>query len=195
MRLPGRCHSASGVRDIYKQAYNIASLVKSSPDMANRMPRQNTDFLFVLFETQRMLRLYADKLAIRRGNGITRAQWAVLARLERAEGLKQSELADLMEMQPITLTRLVDRLCDAGLIERRPDANDRRVNRLYLLPSAHPLLEKLAELKAEITQVALAHLGDDGAGRLLDELETIKNNVRDALQDVAEDKAKARRYG
>jgi MarR family transcriptional regulator for hemolysin len=58
------------------------------------MPRLNSDFLFALFETQRMLRLYADKLAAR--YGITRAQWAVLAKLERTEGLKQSELAELM---------------------------------------------------------------------------------------------------
>lgn len=83
------------------------------------MPKGNTDFLFVLFETQRMLRLYADKLAVR--HGITRAQWAVLAKLERTEGLKQSELAEMMEMQPITLTRLIDKLCDNGWIERRGD--------------------------------------------------------------------------
>ena len=98
------------------------------------MPRTNADFLFALFETQRMLRLYADKLAVR--HGITRAQWAVLAKLERTEGLKQSELADMMEMQPITLTRLIDRLCNNDLIERREDPKDRRANRLYLRPAA-----------------------------------------------------------
>ena len=157
------------------------------------MPRHNSDFLFALFEMQRTLRLYADKLALR--YGITRAQWAVLARLERTEGQKQSELADLMEMQPITLTRLVDRLCDNGLIERRPDATDRRVNRLYLLPAAHPLLVKLAALRADITEVALGHLTADEADRLVGEFDTIKNNVRDALQDVADEKAKAQRYG
>ena len=63
------------------------------------MPDTNKDFLFALFETQRMLRLYADKQATQ--FGITRAQWAVLAKLERTEGLKQSELAEMMEMQPI----------------------------------------------------------------------------------------------
>ena len=102
------------------------------------MPRTNTDFLFALFETQRMLRLYADKLAVR--HGITRAQWAVLAKLERTEGLKQSELADMMEIQPISLTRLIDRLCSNDLIERREDPKDRRVNRLYLRPAARPML-------------------------------------------------------
>jgi len=157
------------------------------------MKRKNPDFLFALFETQRMLRLYADKLASR--YGITRAQWAVLAKLDRTEGLKQSELAELMEMQPISLTRLIDRLCDNGLLERRDDPQDRRANRLYLLPAARPLLVKLAELRADITEVALGHLSAAGADDLVTQLETIKNNVRDALQDVADHKAKAQNYG
>lgn len=157
------------------------------------MPQANRDFIFALFETQRMLRLYADKLAAR--HGITRAQWAVLAKLERYEGLKQTELADLMEMQPITLTRLIDRLCEHGLIERRADAHDRRVNRLHLLPAARPLLEQLAELRAEITATALAHMDEGKADALVAELTLIKDNVRDALAAVAECKPKVQRYG
>ncbi|EGP09540.1 transcriptional regulator, MarR family [Bradyrhizobiaceae bacterium SG-6C] len=157
------------------------------------MPRTNADFLFALFETQRMLRLYADKLAAR--YGITRAQWAVLAKLERTEGLKQSELADMMEMQPITLTRLIDRLCSNDLIERREDPKDRRVNRLYLRPAARPMLEQLAKLRAEITQTALNHLTGPEADALTGQLEFIKNNVRDALQAVSEAKLKEPRYG
>ena len=157
------------------------------------MPRTNADFLFALFETQRMLRLYADKLAVR--HGITRAQWAVLAKLERTEGLKQSELADMMEMQPITLTRLIDRLCSNDLIERREDPKDRRVNRLYLRPAARPMLAQLAKLRAEITQTALSHLTASEADALTGQLEFIKNNVRDALQTVSDAKLKEQRYG
>ncbi|MGO4712082.1 MarR family winged helix-turn-helix transcriptional regulator [Bradyrhizobium sp. 2TAF24] len=155
------------------------------------MPKSNPDFLFALFETQRMLRLYADKLATR--FGITRAQWAVLAKLARTEGLKQSELADLMEMQPITLTRLIDRLCDNDLIERRADASDRRVNRLYLRPAARPLLDKLAELRAEITETALGRMTAAEAEGLVTQLELIKDNVRDALSSVPN--SKVQRYG
>jgi len=157
------------------------------------MPKSNPDFLFALFETQRMLRQYADKLATR--FGITRAQWAVLAKLARTEGLKQSELADLMEMQPITLTRLIDRLCDNDLIERRADASDRRVNRLYLRPAARPLLDKLAELRAEITETALGRMTTAEAEGLVTQLELIKDNVRDALQNVGDAKTKVQRYG
>src|SRR3989337_896906 len=119
------------------------------------MPHGSVDmnFLFTLGEVQRMMRAYADKQAAR--YGITRAQWAVLAKVERTEGLKQSELAEQMEMQPITLTRLIDKLCEAGWIERRSDASDRRVNRLYLKKAARPLLGKLGGLRSELTATAL----------------------------------------
>lgn len=156
------------------------------------MPKSPTDFLFMLFETQRLLRLLAEKQAA--PYGITKAQWGVLAKLERTEGLKQSELAELLDVQPITLTRLIDRLCENDLIERREDAKDRRVNRLYLRPAARPLLEKLGELRADITEAALSHLNDEQANDLVRQLEVIKNNVRDALQS-ADNKPKDQRYG
>ena len=127
------------------------------------------NFLFTLGEVQRMVRAYADKQAAR--YGITRAQWAVLAKVERTEGLKQSELAEQMEMQPITLTRLIDKLCDNGWIERRGDENDRRVNRLYLRKAARPLLGKLAGLRSELTATALEGINPADAHRLLAQLE------------------------
>ena len=83
---------------------------------------QNREILFTISDVGRLLRTYADQKA--RHFGQTRAQWAVLLRLERREGLKQSDLAEDLDIQPITLTRLVDRLCDNGLIERRADPND-----------------------------------------------------------------------
>src|SRR5258708_291560 len=122
---------------------------------ATRMARGPVDmnFLFTLGELQRLGRGHADKQAAR--YGITGAQWAVLAKVERSEGMKQSELAELMEMQPITLTRLIDKLCDNGWIERRGDDSDRRVNRLYLRKAARPLLGKLSGLRSELTATAL----------------------------------------
>lgn len=156
------------------------------------MPKSNTDFLFMLFETQRLLRLLAEKQAA--PYGITKAQWGVLAKLERTEGLKQSELAEMLEVQPITLTRLIDRLCENNLIERREDAKDRRVNRLYLRPAARPLLEKLGELRSGITEIALNNFNTEEANDLVRQLEAIKNNVRDALQS-ADSKSKDQRYG
>src|SRR5713101_7544152 len=150
-----------------------------------RMPRGSVDmnFMFKLGELARLVLAYADKQAAR--YGITRAQWAVLAKVERTEGLKQSELAELMEMQPITLTRLIDRLCDHGWIERRGDDTDRRVNRLYLRKAARPLLGKLAGLRSELTATALEGINPADAHRLLGQLEAIKENVCSAIQNPA----------
>src|SRR6185312_818366 len=141
------------------------------------------NFLFALGEVQRLMRAYADKEAAR--YGITRAQWAVLAKLERSEGMKQTELAEQLEMQPITLTRLIDKLCDNGWIERRGDDTDRRVNRLYLRKAARPLLSKLAELRSELTATALDGINPADAQRLLTQLEQIKENVRNAIQNMS----------
>jgi MarR family transcriptional regulator for hemolysin len=75
---------------------------------------KNREFAFILNDVARLLRTYADYKA---GQfGMTRAQWAVLVRLDRAEGLSQSELAEMLDLQPITLTRLLDKLADSGLI-------------------------------------------------------------------------------
>jgi len=141
-----------------------------------------------------MLRTYADHKA---GQfGITRAQWTVLARLDRFEGLKQSELAEMLDLQPITLTRLLDRLCASGLIERRPDPNDRRANRLYLTAAARPLLERLGELGEELTATALAGVDRAAVERMVAELATVKENLRQAnAQRTVTAPAGERRYG
>jgi MarR family transcriptional regulator, transcriptional regulator for hemolysin len=159
------------------------------------MPSGSVDmnFLFTLGELQRLMRAYADKAGSR--YGITRAQWAVLAKVERSEGMKQTELAEQMEMQPITLTRLIDKLCDNDWIERRGDDNDRRVNRLYLTKAAKPLLAKLAGLKSELTATALDGIPPADAQRLMTQLEDIKENVRNALLSLGEEQRKEQRYG
>jgi DNA-binding MarR family transcriptional regulator len=101
-----------------------------------------------------------------------------------------------MEMQPITLTRLIDRLCDNGWIERRGDETDRRVNRLYLRKAARPLLGKLSGLRSELTATALGGITPADSHRLLTQLEAIKENVRHAIQHPAgEPPKKEQRYG
>ena len=155
-------------------------------------PDTGTDFLSALFETQRMLRQLADKKA--RHLGMTRAQWAVLAKVERNEGQKQTDLADAMEMAPISLTRLIDKLCDSGLIERRNDDTDRRIKRLYLTEAARPLMAKLGVLRGDLMQVAFAGLSEADVHQLVDHLETIKDNIRAAL-NPAVTKTKEQVYG
>ena len=145
------------------------------------MPAQpsNREIGFTIMDVARLLKTYADQRA--RQFGISRAQWAVLVRIDRSEGLKQSELAELLDLQPISLTRLLDRLADNGLIERRADPNDRRANRLYLKPAAKPLLGRLSELSADMMETVLEGLDAKSVDRMLKELVMLKNNLRRAI--------------
>lgn len=144
------------------------------------LPRSlNREFAFTINDVARMLKTYADDKA--RQFGITRAQWVVLARLDRFEGLKQSELADMMDLQPISLTRLLDRLCDSGLIERRSDPTDRRAKRLFLTDAARPLLERLAALGEEMMATALKGVDRASVEQLVTQLATAKENLRQAI--------------
>lgn len=164
-----------------------------------RIRSPNRELAFTIHDVARMFRTYADQ-EVRR-LGMTRAQWAVLARLERNEGLKQFELAEMLDLQPITLTRLVDRLCDSGLIERRADPEDRRVKRLFLTAAAKPLMDRLDALGREVTGQVLSGIGPDQVQTMLNDLGAVKENLRRLLQDKtnADDKSdlkeKITRYG
>jgi MarR family transcriptional regulator, transcriptional regulator for hemolysin len=154
----------------------------------------NREFAFVINDVARMLRTYADHKAAQ--FGITRAQWVVLARLDRSEGLKQSELAEILDLQPISLTRLLDKLCDGGLIERRADPIDRRAKRLFLTPAARPLLDKLGNLGEELMATALSGVGRESVQHMVDELGVVKENLRQAIQHrTASDAQGEQRYG
>ncbi|HET7191208.1 MAG TPA: MarR family transcriptional regulator [Pseudolabrys sp.] len=141
------------------------------------------EFAFTIMDVARLLKTYADQRA--RQFGISRAQWAVLIRIDRNEGLKQSELADMLDLQPITLTRLLDRLADNGLIERRADPNDRRANRLYLKPAAKPLLDRLTVLGGDMMETVLDGLTSASIERMLKELAAVKDNLRTAIANNA----------
>jgi MarR family transcriptional regulator for hemolysin len=159
------------------------------------LPRSlNREFAFTVSDVGRMLRTYADHKASQLG--ITRAQWVVLARLDRFEGLKQSELAEMLDLQPISLTRLLDRLCGSGLIERRPDPNDRRAKRLFLTPAARPMLERLGDLGETMMETALAGVGRETVELMVAQLAIVKENLRQAIQQrTAATAAGEQRYG
>jgi MarR family transcriptional regulator for hemolysin len=145
------------------------------------LPRSlHREFAFSLNDVARMLKTYADFKASQ--FGITRAQWVVLVRLDRFEGIKQSELAEMLDLQPITLTRLLDRLCDSELIERRADPNDRRAKRLYLTPAARPMLERLGDLGDELMGTALAGVQREAIEKMVAQLAIVKENLRQAIQ-------------
>lgn len=137
------------------------------------------EIAFTLKDVARMMGTYADQQG--RVLGISRAQWTVLVRLERNEGLNQSELAEMLDLQPISLTRLLDRLAENGLIERRADPNDRRANRLYLKPAARPLLEKIGKLGETVMETVLDGLDLGAREQLLRDLRVMKDNLRSAI--------------
>jgi MarR family transcriptional regulator, transcriptional regulator for hemolysin len=112
---------------------------------------------FEISETAHALRKAFDRRAC--GLGVTRAQWKVLFRVERQPGLRQIELADKLDVEAITLSRIVDRLEEAGLVERVADPADRRAWRLHVTAKAQPLVEKLHVLADEM--IAEAFVGID----------------------------------
>jgi DNA-binding MarR family transcriptional regulator len=107
---------------------------------------------FEIGETAHALRKAFDRLAV--GLGVTRAQWKVLFKLTRTPGLRQVELADLLELEPITLCRIIDRLEEAELVERVRDPDDRRAWRLHVTRKAQPLVEKLRAIGADLVDQA-----------------------------------------
>lgn len=137
------------------------------------------EFVFAMHDVARLLRTLADQRA--RALNMTRAQWSVLKRLEMSQGVKQAELAELLDVQPITLARLVDKLAGLGLVERRDDPNDRRANRLYLTGAAAPVLERLNELGEALVGQALNGFDAFEIAALGKSMDRIKTNLKREL--------------
>jgi MarR family transcriptional regulator for hemolysin len=109
---------------------------------------------FEIAETAHALRKAFDRRAA--GLGVTRAQWKVLFRLGRCPGMRQIELAELLDVEAITLSRIIDRIEEAGLVERVADPSDRRAWRLHVTAKAMPLIEKLRAIADEMTAEAFS---------------------------------------
>ncbi len=130
---------------------------------------------FLLADVSRLVRRRFDARAS--GLGLTRAHWRVLAQLRRREGINQTALADLLEIEPITLGRHIDRLVEKGFVERRADPGDRRAWRLHLMSEVQPVLDQLRAMSGVIREEALAGIPEADADRLIDMLITIKGNI------------------
>jgi MarR family transcriptional regulator for hemolysin len=141
---------------------------------------QRFEFGFLLSDVARLLKTYSNRRA--EEFGMTRAQWAVLARLERNEGMIQSELATTLDIEPITVARIIDKLAEQKLVERHPDPKDRRAWRLYLTASARPVLERLHAVGEEIMASALAGLDDAMVSDLVAKMSLVKENLKERLK-------------
>src|SRR3981189_268521 len=129
-----------------------------------------------LVESSRLLRNYIDHRA--KDRGTTRAQWIVLFRLREQEGLSQVDLADVLELQPISLVRLLDRLVEHGLLERRHDPKDRRTNRLFLTRAGRQLADDRGGRRDPIAADVLQEIPDAVIETSLEALKDIKERIK-----------------
>jgi DNA-binding MarR family transcriptional regulator len=130
---------------------------------------------FLLHDCARLLRKRFEQNS--RELGLTRAQWQVLAHVNRHEGINQSALADILEIEPITLGRIVDRLEASGFVERRQHAHDRRLRLLHLTAKARPILDRMRAIGHATREEALVGVAAVERDRLIDTLLHMKGNL------------------
>jgi MarR family transcriptional regulator for hemolysin len=141
-----------------------------------------------LVESSRLLRNYIDGRAKTRGT--TRAQWIVLFRLRQQEGLSQVDLAEVLELQPISLVRLLDRLVEHGLLERRPDPKDRRANKLHLTRAGRRLVDDLDSLRDSIALDVLRDVPNEAIRTSLQTLVDVKERIKSVSERSSDIAAK-----
>jgi DNA-binding MarR family transcriptional regulator len=133
------------------------------------------NFGFILHDVSRLLRTTFDRRV--KALGFTRSQWWVLTHLFRNDGVTQSELAEVLEIEKPTLGRLLDRLESKGWVRREADAADRRVKRLFLTEEVEPAIKAMRAAAAEMRRDALAGLSPEEQERFVDTLLAVKTNL------------------
>jgi MarR family transcriptional regulator for hemolysin len=141
---------------------------------------------FLLHDVARLLRKRFEQRA--KGFGLTRSHWQTLAYLANNEGIHQAGLAEILDIEPITLVRILDRMAERGQIERRQHPTDRRIWLLYLSEEARPLLAHMRNLGDEIRGEALNGLSQEDHHRLFETLALMKNNLVQGCRIAAADK-------
>ncbi len=141
----------------------------------------NRSFGFVLYETARLLAKRFDQRA--KCLGLSRAQCQLLAYLVYHEGINQTGLADLLEIEPISLARLIDRMEQAGWVERRPDPKDRRAWQLFIAAKAKPVFDEMVEIGQDVRAEALRGLSGAERDQILELLLRVRHNLSDKGRD------------
>ena len=140
-----------------------------------------TAFGFLVNDVTRMLRKIFDRRAVR--FGMTRAQWRALKRISYSEGMRQNELAEQLEMEPIAIGRVIDRLEKAGFVERRADPADRRAWRLHLTARAHGVVDDMETISTELFRDAQKGISAADMKAVMATLSHMKQNLI-ALDDA-----------
>jgi len=134
------------------------------------------EFLSKLIETSRHLRHFVDRRAQRLG--LTGAQLRLLSKVRRQEGATQAALANQMELRPISLSALIDKLAQQDLVERRADRSDRRLNRVYLTPAGRELARKFEGFREEVAHDLLSNVDEAAIDAALEVLHNLKRQVK-----------------
>lgn len=148
------------------------------------MPKEVQTIGVLLHDVARLMRKRFEQRA--RPLGLTRSQWQTLVLLSKNEGIHQKALAEIQEVEPITLMRLIDKLAERGLVERRKHETDRRIWMLYLTEPARGLLGGIRELGEETRSEALEGISDADRARLFELLETMKSNLVEGCRTAVE---------
>jgi DNA-binding MarR family transcriptional regulator len=130
---------------------------------------------FLIHDAARLLKRNFERRA--KVLGLTRAQWQTMFHLARNQGSNQAALADVLDVEPITLARQIDRLEAMGLVERRPDPDDRRARLLFLGQGASPVLEQMVKLGEATREAAMAGMNEDERATLFNLLKRVRDNL------------------
>jgi DNA-binding MarR family transcriptional regulator len=154
----------------HKQAYNMLAMTNqpATPSLGS-----------LLGETTRLMWRRFDQHA--RAHGSTRAQWFAMFKISLHEGLKQAELAEMLEIEPITLTRTIDRMADGGWVERRTDPSDRRARLLFLTDKARDAVAQMRVIANGIYDEALAGFSPVERETLLALLMRVRGNLSNTV--------------
>jgi MarR family transcriptional regulator for hemolysin len=140
-------------------------------------PPVDRTFGFLVREVGRLIKRRFERRARQTGLPLTRLQATVVLFIARREGVSQAEVAARLDIEPIALVRMLDRLCEEGLVERRPHPTDRRVRALWLTPAARPLLARIRAINAAIREEAFAGLPAETRALLVHALGCVKGNL------------------
>jgi DNA-binding MarR family transcriptional regulator len=143
------------------------------------------NFGFLVHDVSRLIKRRFDRKARQTGLPITRRQAAVVLYIARNEGVSQTEVATWLDLEPIALVRMLDKLNDEGLVERRAHPTDRRVRTLWLTPAARPVVTQILAINKTIREEAFAGMPTHARDTVIDILDAIKGNL--ALREEADD--------
>jgi MarR family transcriptional regulator, transcriptional regulator for hemolysin len=153
--------------------------VRRDPAPRGEMEREPADrtFGFLVHDVSRLVKRRFDRRARQTGLPITRRQAAVVLYIARHEGVSQAEVANWLDIEPIALVRMLDKLAEEGLVERRAHPTDRRVRTLWLAPGAAPVVERILDVNQAIREEAFAGAPPGTRDALIEALTVVKDNL------------------